>query len=54
MEGTNLCICGFLSTEIVDEKDRDDPYSTVWQLQIECGKKEKNWLSQLPGNVFSI
>ena len=41
MEGTNLCICGFLSTEIPDEKDRADPYSTVWQLQIECGKKEK-------------
>ena len=41
MEGTNLCICGFLSTDIPDEKDRNDPYSTVWQLQIECGKREK-------------
>ena len=37
MEGTNLCICGFLSTEIPNQKDREDPNSTEWQLQIECG-----------------
>ena len=38
MEGTNLCICGYLSTEIGNQKDKEDPFSTEWQLQIECGK----------------
>jgi len=36
MEGTNLCICGYLSTEIGNQKDKEDPFSTEWQLQIEC------------------
>ena len=40
MEGTNLCICGYLSTEIGNQKDKEDPFSTEWQLQIECGKKD--------------
>ena len=37
MEGTNLCMCGYLSTEIGNQKDKEDPFSTEWQLQIECG-----------------
>ena len=36
MEGTNLCICGHLSTEIGNQEDKNDPNSTEWQLQIEC------------------
>ena len=50
MEGTNLCICGYLSTEIGNQKDKEDPFSTEWQLQIECG----NFKTLTDFKIFSL